>query len=338
MGLEASSAAREGLGTREGRVLREALAESELEGTCAGTEGPRRSRPRGTSGWKPLSFGEKNPSPLETLSGRRPAGRRQNSRGGQELGAPRVAMETDAAQDRRPPLCSSRLPWRGLHLFLGAPGGPGGSSGFGLRAPPTAYLLRRLRGARVVSRVGPGSRRLCAGWRPGRSRARGGGRGAGPERREDGSTQSTRKRGGGWPRSLETRPRHLRRLRSGLLCLLSTSIPLPLPVLAYGVPEALHIFSLFLATTDSGSSCPVLQLSWTESFSCTVSNTVKRWRLEQSPSLSATAGGLPWGPLIKRATAQWSANMLSHPLPIAPYPFLIPTAHQAAIRNVSLHV
>lgn len=283
-------------------------------------------------------FRGKNPSPLETLSGRRPAGRLQNSRGGQELGAPRVAMETDAARDRRPHFCGSRLPGLGLHPFPGAPGGPGGSSGFGLRGPPIAYLLRLLRGARVVSRVGPGSRRFCARWRPGRSRAREGRRGAGPERREDRSTQSTRKRGGGRPRRLETWPRHLRHLRSGLLCLHSTSIPLPLPVLAYGVPETLHIFSLCLATTESGSSGPVLQLSWTESFSCKVSNTVKRWRLERSPALLTTAGGLPWGPLIKRATAQWSANMLSHHLPIAHYAFLIPTAHQGAVRNVSLHV
>lgn len=97
-------------------MLREAAAEWELRATSVGTERPRGARPGGTSAWKPVSFvvGEKSRSVKNTpggggLEGCRPAR-------SQEPGAPRVAMETDAALDPRQLPSRARLPRRGLHL------------------------------------------------------------------------------------------------------------------------------------------------------------------------------------------------------------------------------
>lgn len=155
----------------------------------------------------------KIPSPLGPPLEKRPRV------GGKTLTRTRPPRVERCHRDRRALDATPTQP-RTLGLFWAAPAAPGrdsipfphparlpkpcGGSGQELRAAPVAYLLRRLRGANEASRKDPGSQGRCASLRPGRSRARKRGRGAGLEWPGDQATS----RQGQAPGSLETRQSH----------------------------------------------------------------------------------------------------------------------------------
>lgn len=217
-------------------MLTKANAEWELKATSVGTERPRGARPGGTSGWKPVSFGVmgKSRSVRNTPGGGGLEGCRPPR--SQEPGARSAARchgDRRGSGPRQLPQ-RARLPRRGLHPSPGSRS-PGGqlrvqTEGAACCLPASRSEISVLRGAGL-----PGPRRLREGCRGGAARGTGGARG--------GSAYKVHPEEGWGPGNL------LGCFRSGLLCKHSASIRLPL---AEGVPDALHILSLYFATTEQG--------------------------------------------------------------------------------------
>ena len=157
-------------------MLTKANAEWELKATSVGTERPRGARPGGTSAWKPVSFvvGEKSRSVKNTpggggLEGCRPAR-------SQEPGAPRVAMETDAARDRGSFPKERAFPGGGS-TFPNGSWRPGGQ--LRVQTEGAARCLPASSERSVLGGAGfPGPRRLGAGCQGGAARGTGGAPGA----------------------------------------------------------------------------------------------------------------------------------------------------------------